>query len=153
MLANARRGLLATCLFALPPAVTALAEPSPSALNRAAELTRQGENLGLEQKVDPAIAAFNEARGLYQELLDKNPDDIVCRQGLASCYEKFGDMLVGSNNLDPALANYQKGLTIRKAIAAQAPEDPDLVLRTMQHSAEQLADHIVAYLRRHQYLQ
>jgi adenylyl-sulfate kinase len=35
----------------------------------------------------------------------------------------------------------------------EAPEDPDLVLRTMQHSAEQLADHIVAYLRRHQYLQ
>jgi bifunctional enzyme CysN/CysC len=35
----------------------------------------------------------------------------------------------------------------------EAPENPELVLRTIQHSAEQLADHIVAYLRRHQYLQ
>jgi tetratricopeptide (TPR) repeat protein len=113
------------CLLALSAPVTALAEPLPSPLNRATELTRQGENLGLEQKVDDASAAFNQASGLYEKLLDQNPGDVVCRQGLASCYEKFGDMLVANNCLDQAFSDYQKGLTIRQALATQAPEDPD----------------------------
>ena len=124
MLPDYQRGLLAACLLVLAP-VTAPAEPLPSPLNHATELTRQGENLGLQQKVGEAIAAFNEASGLYEKLLDQNPGDIVCRQGLASCYEKFGDMLVAYNHLDDGLANYQKGLAIRQALATQAPEDPD----------------------------
>ncbi|HYZ72487.1 MAG TPA: hypothetical protein VE641_05370, partial [Chthoniobacterales bacterium] len=59
---------LVGCLLALAP-VTALAKPLPSPLNRAAELTRQGENLGLRQKVEEASAAFNEASDLYEKLL------------------------------------------------------------------------------------
>jgi tetratricopeptide (TPR) repeat protein len=121
LLPNDQRALLAACLLALP----ALAEPLPSQLKRATEFTRQGENLGLQQKVDEASAAFTEASGLYEKLLDLNPGDIVCRQGLASCYEKFGDMLVGNNDLGHGLASYQKSLAIRQALAAQAPEDPD----------------------------
>ena len=134
-LLSGRRGLLAGCLLALPVPITALAETLPSPLNRATELTRQGENLGLQQKVDQASAAFNEASSLYQKLLDQNPGDIGYRQGLASCYEKFGDMLVGNNQLDRGLANYQKGLAIRQALAAQAPEDAD----RSQHLIESLA--------------
>ena len=61
---------------------------------------RQGQNFVLEQKVDDASAAFNEASGLYEQLLDQNPGDIVCRQGLAFCYEKFGDILVANNYLE-----------------------------------------------------
>lgn len=108
MLPGGQRGLLAACLLALPSPVTALAESLPSPLNRATELARQGENLGFQQKVDEASAAFNEASGLYQKLHDQNPGDIGYRQGLASCYEKFGDMLVGNNQLDRGLATYQK---------------------------------------------
>ena len=118
-----QRWLLAACLLALP--VTGLAEPSPSLPNRATELIRQGENLGLQQKADEASTAFNEASGLYEKLLDQNPGEVTWRQGLASCYEKFGDMLVANNHLNQGLANYQKGLSIRQALATQAPEDPE----------------------------
>jgi hypothetical protein len=75
--------------------------------------TRQGENFGLEQKVGDASEAFNEASGLCEKLLDQNPGEIVCRQGLASCHEKFGHRLVVTNYLDKGLADYQSGLTIR----------------------------------------
>lgn len=135
MLQNDQRVLLAACLLLLfAPAITP-AEPLLSPLNRATELTKQGENLGLQQKVDDAIAAFNEASALYEKLLDQNPGDIACRQSLGSCYQKFGDMLVANNQLDCGLANYQKGLAIRQALAAQAPGDPD----RLQDLAEGLA--------------
>ena len=66
--------------------------------------------------------------------------------------------------LDECIRRDPKGLYKKAQVGAivnftgfdspyEAPENPDLVLRTTQHSAEQLADHIVAYLRRHQYLQ
>src|SRR5690348_11638017 len=93
LLSNSQRGLLAACLLVLLSPVTALAEPLPLPLNHATELTRHGENLGLQQKVDEASAAFNEASNLYEKRLEQNPGDIVCQQSLASCYERFGDRL------------------------------------------------------------
>jgi tetratricopeptide (TPR) repeat protein len=110
----------------LPAApVNGLAEPLASSLKRVAELTRQGENLGLQQRAEEASAAFNQASGLCEKLLGQNPGHIVCRQDLANCYEKFGDMLVGNNRLDHGLANYQKALTIRQMLVTQAPENPE----------------------------
>jgi tetratricopeptide (TPR) repeat protein len=125
MLSHDRRVLFTTCLLVLSAPVPVRAESLLSPLNRATELTRQGENLGLQQKVDDASAAFEEAGTLWQKLTDQNPSDVAERQGLAACYENFGDMLVANNRLDGGLAKYQKSLQIRQALANQDSGNPD----------------------------
>ena len=117
MLSHDRRVFLSTCLLVLFASFAARAEPLLAPLERASELTKKGEILGLEQKVDDASAAFEEASVLYQKLADQDPSNVAGR--LAACYEKFGDMLVGNNRLDRGLANYQKSLEIRQSLANQ----------------------------------
>ena len=121
MVSPDRRVLLSTCLLVLFASFSARAEPPLSPLKRASELAKKGEILGLQQKGDDASAAFEEASVIYQKLADQNPTDVASRQSLATCYEKFGDMLVGNNRLDRGLANYQKSLEIRQALANQSP--------------------------------
>ncbi len=60
MFPNDRRVLLAISLLVLST-LSVLAEPLSVALDRAANLTKRGEDLGIQQKVDDAIAAFQEA--------------------------------------------------------------------------------------------
>src|SRR3984957_1459230 len=120
-----RRVLLAISLLVLSPSGAACAETSFSSVARATTLTKHGEDLAFQQKVDDAIAAFEEAGTLYQKLLDQNPADMASRSNRAVWAEKFGDMLVGNNRLDRAAANYQKSLEIRQALADQDPGNPD----------------------------
>ena len=125
MVSHDRRVLPFTCLLVLFASFAARAEPLLPPVKRASELAKKGEILGLEQKVDDASAAFEEATALYQKLADQTPSDGAGRQSLAACYEKFGDMLVGNNRLDRGLATYQKSLEIRQSLATQDSENAE----------------------------
>jgi tetratricopeptide (TPR) repeat protein len=76
-----------------------------------------------------ALARFDLARGLLEELVKQDPANMDWQAHIASVYNKIAYSMKLKGDLDKAFESYQKALTLRREIRAQIPSRYDAIVQ------------------------
>src|SRR5262249_4498015 len=73
---------------------------------------------------EAALAAYQKALNLYQDLVRANPEDLKYRSDLAITCDGYAWQLIRAERTDEAMRMYQRALTLREAAARAQPNNP-----------------------------
>lgn len=74
-----------------------------------------------------AMVSYKTSLALRKELVAEEPSNIEVQRELADSYDKIGDMMELSHNMDAASSSYREALTLRQSIFDRNPKEPESV--------------------------